>query len=121
MQNHQISVHTNAPETLSRKVLYVAQLHYQEVQQTDDGFLVGSISKKVCSAFDTKETPHSYYLSLIKDPIDAQTRHEQWIAAIRDATWERTYFEESSVASLDALCYHFKRGLTIGVRLFLLK
>ena len=65
--------------------------------------------KKVCSAFDTKETPHSYYLSLIKDPIDAQTRHEQWIAAIRDATWERTYFEESSVASRCTLLPFQKR------------
>ena len=88
-----------------------------EEKPTDDGFLaflrlVGSAYfKKVRSAFDTKETPHSYYLSLIKDPVDAQTQHEQWIAAIRDATWERTYFEESSVASLDALRYHFKRGL----------
>ena len=83
-----------------------------EEKPTDDGFLaflwlVGSAYfKKVRSA-----TPHSYYLSLIKDPVDAQTQHEQWIAAIRDATWERTYFEESSVASLDALRYHFKRGL----------
>ena len=74
-------------------------------------FCTGAYFKKVRSAFDTKETPHSYYLSLIKDPVDAQTQHEQWIAAIRDATWERTYFEESSVASLDALRYHFKRGL----------
>ena len=79
-----------------------------EEKPTDNGFLaflqlVGSAYfKKVCSAFNTKETPHSYYLSLIKDPIDAQTQHEQSIAAIRDATWERT--------SLDALRYHFNRG-----------
>ena len=112
----------NAPESLYFQEKFY--MWYRKVWQRKNyrrWIPTASRVSKVCSAFDTKETPHSYYLSLIMDPIDAQTQHEQWIAAIRDATWERTFFEESSVTSLDAFRYLFKRGLIIGVRLFLLK
>ena len=86
---------------------------------TTEGFmaftrLVGcTYFSKHHSAFGGTQTPSSLYYSLQQSGTTEYDTHCKWLSTIRDAVWQRIYFEDDLIPTIDALQRHYKRALWV--------
>ena len=77
--------------------------------------VVGRIARvridKHNSAFGGTHTPSSLYYSLEDSDDSDYNHHSRWLSIIRDAVWQRIYFENDLIPTVDALQLHYKRTL----------
>ena len=65
------------------------------------------------SAFGGTQTPSSLYYSLQQNGTTEYDTHCKWLSIIRDAVWQRIYFEDDLIPTIDALQRHYKRALWV--------
>ena len=65
------------------------------------------------SAFGGVQTPSSLYYSLGQSGISQYDQHCKWLSTIRDAVWQRIYFEDELIPTVDALQRHYKRAMWV--------
>ena len=62
-------------------------------------------------AFGNVATPTGLFHQL--EAQDSVIQHEEWLDTIRDEVWQRIYFENKLIPSLEALRRHYKRALWV--------
>ena len=83
-----------------------------ENTSTTEGFmaftrLIGcAYFSKHHSAFGGIQTPSSLYYSLQQSDTMEYDTHCRWLSTIRDAVWQRIYFEDELIPTIDALQRH---------------
>lgn len=90
-----------------------------ESSYTQQGFmaflrLIGcAYFNKHQSAFGGTQTPSSLYYSLGQSGTSEYDQHCNWLSTIRDAVWQRIYFEDDLIPTVDALLRHYKRAMWV--------
>ena len=62
-------------------------------------------------AFGNVATPIGLFHQL--EAQDSVIQHEEWLDTIRDEVWQRIYFENKLIPSLEALRRHYKRAMWV--------
>ena len=65
------------------------------------------------STFGGIQTPSSLYYSLQQSDTTEYDTHCKWLSTIRDAVWQRIYFEDELIPTTDALQCHYKRAVWV--------
>ena len=65
------------------------------------------------SAFGGIQTPSSLYYSFGLNGMSEYDQHCKWLATIRDILWDRIYFENELIPTVEALGRHYKRALWV--------
>ena len=64
-------------------------------------------------AFGNAATPSSLFHQLESPGKESAIQHKEWLDTIRNEVWQRIYFENKLIPSIEALQRHYKRAMWV--------